>query len=305
MCSVAKILYQGLQKEGLLYSTNIAAEYSMYFSYYRYLVEEASWFLEFPMELKKRYALNISINCTKYALAAKNFGKTLEQEAISAATAFVLAGCCLDDMLDGNVQEERQLALEKLNWEYCAHYFVEFGKRKALHPVDILYEAVGNFLQKKSELDRLSYEQLLQYLRRAAFSEQWSGSCTDFSSDEYAVRDKSVLFVVIGFLFALFGTHTQKEEKAFFLIGEIYRSIDDLCDYEEDKRAGFVNSLFIQKEAIPDTIIIARELHWLHNALQQLRRFIDQPFYDFIRFNLQLWTLENPYIYQKFLVGNL
>lgn len=281
-----------------------AAGYSIRLSFYMNLAKDTGWFQELPMELRKHYLLSISINCTKYALAAKNFGKTLEKEAVLAATAFALAGCCLDDMLDGNVLEERRLALEKLNWEYCAHYFVMFGRRKALHPVDILYEAIGDFLKRKAEIDRPSYDELIQYLKQAAFAEQCSGSCIDFSASEHAVRDKSVLFVVIGFLLALYGKHTKTEEKVFFLIGEIFRSIDDLCDFEEDKRAGFVNSLFIQKDAIPDTTIIVNELQWLHNAMQQIKGLIGQPFYEFIRFNLQLWTLENPYIYQKFLAGD-
>ena len=306
MCSIAEILYQGLQKEGLLYNTNIAAKYSMHFSYYRDFVKDAYWLQEFPIELKKRYESNISINCMRYALAAKNFHKPLEREAVSAAIAFVVAGCCLDNMLDSGILEERQLALDKLNWDYCAHYFVTFGTRKALHPVDMLYEAIGSFLCKKSEIDYSAYKKLMQYLKRAAFSEQRSVDCSDFFSDEYTVRDKSVLFVVIGFLLALYGRHTSLEEKTFFLIGDIFRSIDDLCDFEEDKSGGSVNSLFIKKGTmeISDTIKIVQELQWLHNALQQLSGYIEAPFYEFIKFNLQLWTLENPYIYQKFLAGD-
>ena len=90
------------------------------------------------------------------------------------------------------------------------------------------------------------------------------------------------------------------------MIGDIFRSIDDLCDFEEDESGGSVNSLFIKKGTmeISDTIKIVQELQWLHNALQQLSGYIEAPFYEFIKFNLQLWTLENPYIYQKFLAGD-
>lgn len=300
------MLYQGLQKEGLLYNTGTAAAYSIYLSYYRYFVEDTLWFRELPEKLKNRYELSISVNCMKYALAAKDFHKPLEQEAVAAAVAFGLAGCYLDDMLDGNIQEERQLALEKLKWDYCTHYFVAFGIKKTMHPIDMLYEVVGDFLKKKSEHDYSTYEKLIQYLKRVAFSEQQSADCSDSFSDEGAVRDKSVLFVVVGFFLALYGRHTSVEEKSFFLIGDIFRSIDDLCDFEEDRRSGCVNSIFVQKDTkeASDTEKVVKELQWLHDALQQLRGLIGRAFYDFIQFNLQLWTLGNPYIYQKFLAGD-
>ncbi len=288
-------LYEGLQQLGLLYDPADTASYSPVMEFHSGFLRETDWFHALSRELRRCYGLCVAMNGTKFSLAAESFHKPRDKEAISAAVCFVLAGCMLDHMLDEGSLPEQTLAREKLKWDYCAHYFVRFGPLTDQHAVDRLFCVVAAFLQKRRDSCPEAYNRLLAHIQRTAFSE--TADDRTIAADQTLTRDKSVLFVVIGFELALFGEHSQQEWDTFFLTGDIFRIIDDLCDAEQDAQAGRTNSLFLQHELTNSRIVLA--ISELRRALERLEGLACEPFCEFIRHELRIWTLSNPYLFAR------
>ena len=294
-----KRLYQGLADLGLMYDPAVAVVYSGAQEYYGGFLWGAKWFCGMPEDFQKRYRLCVALNGMKFTLAMENFEKPRDWEAISAATCFILAGCLLDHLIDEGISEDRALALEKLDWEYCAHYFVRFGPARSEHTVDMLYGVIGAFLRERKHVSTAAYHQLISHLRRAIQAE--TADKKSIGEDRELVVDKSVLFVVIGFELAMYGDHTQQEWETFFLIGDIFRIIDDLCDAEQDARVGHMNSLLSGQELTD--LPIDKTLSDLGESLEQLKALVSEPFYEFIRYEIQSWTLSNAYLFNKITEG--
>ena len=288
-------LYEELTRMGLMYDPATAAAYSAAQEYYGSFLWKTRWFRKIPGDLQNRYRLCIAMNGMKFALAMENFRKPRDWEAISAATCFILAGCLLDYLIDEGSSGDRGLALEKLDWEYCAHYFVRFGPARDGHTVDLLYSVIASYLQKKKHSSHAAYDQLIGHLKRAVQAETADGK--HILEDKTLVADKSVLFVVIGFELALYGNHTQQEWETFFLIGDIFRIIDDLCDAEQDACAGHVNSL-LSMEILTDNQL-DEIFSILQDSLERLEALISEPFFEFIRHEIRSWTLGNAYLFKR------
>lgn len=298
------LLYRGLKEMELLYDPSAARLYGTSMEYYGGSLRAADWFRALPEEFQRRYGFCVSLNAMKFALAAESFQKPLDGEALSAAVCFVLAGCILDNMLDEGDPADRAAAEEKLAWEYCAGYFLRFAPARADHAVDRLYSVIGSFLRKGKEHSIAAYDRLLAHLHRAVQAETFSLKGLRGPQEEALAADKSVLFTVIGFELALYGEHTAQEWEAFFLIGDTFRLIDDLCDAEQDQLAGRANSLLANAGA-DDSEWIPRALEALRQALARLEAVVSRPFFTFLRYELQSWTLSNAYLYQKMLEAPL
>lgn len=296
-------LYTGLKKLGLFYDPASATAYGTAMEYYGGPLRETGWFRAMPEELQRRYSFCVTLNGMKFALAAESFHRSLDREACSAAVCFLLAGCILDHMLDEGTPLEQRTAREKLAWEYCAQSFLHFSPAKADHVVDRLYGELARFLQKHGQEAPDARDLLLTHLRRAAQAEAlasqgaWNGGN---APDAATVANKSVLFTVVGFELALFGKHTPEEWEVFFLIGNIFRIMDDLCDAEADSQAGRANSL-LMKSGTGSSLWCEDALEELAHALARLEKLVCAPFFAFIRYELQSWTLSNPNLYRKVL----
>ncbi len=288
-------LYEGLRELRLLYDPAAASDYGSVLEFYGGFLRETSWFRALPKELRRRYGLCVALNGAKFSLAAESFHKPRDREAISAAVCFILVGCLLDHLLDEGSPDEQKLAREKLEWDYCAHYFVRFGPMMNHHAVDGLYSVVAAFLQKRRVSCPGAYDQLLGHLKRAVLAETADGS--SIAADRTLVRDKSVLFVVIGFELALYGEHSRQEWDTFFLIGDIFRMIDDLCDAEQDAEAGRTNSLLSRHGLTTRQLLLT--LSELRRALERLDELACEPFCAFIRHEIRTWTLSNPYLFNR------
>lgn len=299
----AKHLYAGLKRLGLLYDPAAAVAYGTAMEHYSGPLRETAWFHALPEELRRRYSFCVAVNGMKFALAAESFHRPLDRKACSAAVCFILAGCILDNLLDEGSPAERRIAREKLVWGYCERYFVRYEIDGTGHVVDRLYSEIALFLRDHGEKTPDVYGCLLEHLRRAVRAEVHTSQGTWKTGDAMdiaLVADRSVLFTVIGFELALFGMHTPEEWEVFFLIGDIFRIIDDLCDAEADSRAGRVNSL-LMKIGGSDPLWAENALEDLARALARLERSVSTSFFAFLRYELQSWTLSNPYLYQKML----
>lgn len=287
-------LYCGLKRAGLLYDVSIAAGFSAQLSYFNAFLQDEPWFRALPVELRCRYALCLSMNCVKFSLAAQCFRWSQNLEAFSVAASFILAGCILDDMIDNEDSEVRQLALRKLNWGYCSDYFIWFQPMREVHVIDQLYSFIGAFLEKKRCCNPEAYEYFLALLKRAVIAECGSNDRVN----QTLATDKSTLFTVLGFLLALYGNHTPEELSAFYLAGDLFRRMDDLCDFESDRDTGHVNSLRLE-DGVDEVELVEKELRSISSGLGRLEGLTDSSFGLFIRYELQSWTLSNPYLYQK------
>lgn len=295
-------LFAGLKELGLLYDPAAATGYGTAMEYYSAALRDTAWYHALPEELRRRYGFCIAVNGMKFALAAESFHRWLDRDACSAAVCFILVGCILDNLLDEGTPVQRQLAREKLTWEYCQRYFVHHEETGVDCAVDRLYSQIGVFLREGEQRAPDACACLLEHLRRAASAELHSAQETRNGGtvDAALVADKSILFTVIGFELALFGTHTPEEWEAFFLIGNIFRLMDDLCDAEEDSRAGRANSLLI-RGGREDRPCVENALEELAQALTRLEKLVSAPFFAFLRYELRSWTLSNAFLYRKML----
>lgn len=293
-----ELLYHGLQQLGLLYDPSISSYFGTALEYYGSFLRETDWFRALPSDMQRRYSFCIALNGMKFSLAAENFQKPLDKDALSAAVCFILAGCLLDHLLDEGDPDSRTTALEKLDWEYCAHYFVEFGPAKTAHVVDLLYSTIASFLKKKMGTAPIIYNDLLSHMQRAVQSEVYTSEERSNPTDMVLTTDKSILFVVIGFELALYGEHLPREWETFFLIGDILRMIDDLCDAEQDVLAGRVNSL-LPNDKETNSLWLCRSLDNLQQALVRLKDLVREPLFSFICYEIQSWTLSNTYLCKK------
>ena len=292
-------LYRGLKEMGLLYDPSAAAFYGVSMEYSSGFLRKMDWFCALPLELRRKYGLCISLNGMKFTLAAENFQKPLDTEAVSAAVCFVLAGCILDNMLDEGSPGDQASAREKLTWEYCARYFIQFDPVGTDHAVDRLYGEIASFLRRKKKFSTAVYDCLMVHMRRAVQAETFVPKGPFDPQSPVFAADKSVLFTVIGFELALYGEHTEEEWEAFFLIGDIFRIIDDLCDAEQDMLAGRTNSLLTGRDRGSEWI--GNVLEALRQAMTRLESLVSEPFFAFLRHEVQCWTLSNACLYQKML----
>lgn len=293
-----ELLYHGLRQLGLLYDPSTAAHFSTALEYYGSFLRETEWFRALPLDIQRRYSFCIALNGMKFSLAAENFQKPIDREALSAAVCFILAGCLLDHLLDEGTPDSRKSALEKLGWEYCAHYFVQFGSAKTVHTVDLLYSIIASFLKKRMGAVPAIYNDLLTHMQRAVQAEVYTLEERGSPIDMALTADKSILFVVIGFELALYGEHLPQEWEVFFLIGDILRMIDDLCDAEQDMLEGRVNSLLPNDKEANDRWL-CQSLDHLQQALVRLKALVREPFFAFVHYEIQSWTLSNTYLYKK------
>lgn len=287
-------LKKGLGEIGLLYREE--TEYRTALQDYAGMLQGEDWLASLPPELRKRYDLCVSLNCMKFSLAAESFRKTLRRDAVAAGTAFILAGCIADSLLDECSPLQREIAFRKLDWAYCGHYFERLGTLLEPHPLDQLYEVVGKFLKAGKLTSPAYYEDILSLLRRAAQAECLIGARKKSKS---AVMDKSVLFVVIGFQLAFYGEYSALEREIFFRIGDIFRLVDDLCDLEEDERSGQPNSLLLTSPGESPSVLAEAAVSELQQKLLQLQELISRDFYHFLRHEIRVWTLGCPQIYKN------
>lgn len=288
-------LKKGLEGIGLLYRKEEEAYYYAALDDYAELVRKNNWYFKLPSDIRNRYDLCLSFNYMKFSFAAESFGKPLNYEAATAGTAFILAGCVIDSLLDEGNPEHRELALRKLDWPYCERYFVWFGSRREAHTIDYLYETIGHFLEKGKQSKPQYYDDILSQIRRAAQAESLTG--TQGQRTETTVIEKSVLFTAIGFQLAFFGEYTAQEKDIFFQIGDIFRLIDDLCDLEEDEYSGQANSLLLKMSIGSHKAFCEAAISELNKKLMRLQGFINQDFYRFLRYEVCAWTLGCPEIY--------
>lgn len=293
-----ELLYNRLKAADLLYQSNKGALYGTALSYYSGFWRETVWAKALDEETKRRYALCLDMNSMKFALAAKSLCRPMEKEALSAAVSFILAGCLLDNFIDQGSAAERKQAMEMLEWEYCAHYFVHFGSAKSKHAIDVLFSEIAHYLKDKARTEPKAYDQFLAYLRRATAAEVASANGRDDALQNRMIVDKSVLFEVLGFQLAFYGNHTCQEWEIFFLIGNIFWMIDDLCDVEEDTRSGQVNAL-LSAECGSLEVRMTRMLTELTQALERLKLLVEPAFYQFILYEVRSWTLDEPGLYRK------
>lgn len=283
-------LVEGLRQRNLLPRTDTADFYETAIEYHGAFVRSSEWFQQLPSIYRKQYAEAAARHSMRHILASQSFGRVPDDEAISAAVAFCMVGCILDDMIDNGTIAERRQAQEFLDWTYCSAYFENFDSRAGAHAVDFLYETVGSFLDMHKNQDEEAYELLIEHLKRASEAERHTLTYEQ-------TFDKSELFTVLGFEIALFGQHTAEEWAAFQLCGRISRLIDDLCDADQDIIARRPNSLVKRHGALTSRMIEV-VLNEIEEALQLLSRTASEAFSDFMRYTVQQWTMDNPEVAQ-------
>lgn len=288
------MLYSKLKEADLLYWPDEAEIYGTAISYYSTFWREAAWAKALDEDTKQRYALCMDMNSMKFALAAECLRRPLDKEALSAAVCFVFTGCLLDNLVDCGSPTEREQVLKMLEWKYCAHYFVSFGPAKSNYIIDVLFNVIARYLKDRKETEPKAYDQFLAYLRRAIAAEATSLDSEKHIQQKNVIMDKSVLFEVLGFQLAFFGANTRREWDIFFLIGNIFRIIDDLCDEEDDAENGQINSLLSGECGSLEQMLAE-----LTQALERLKQLTGPALYHFIRYEVRCWTLDNPYLYQK------
>lgn len=245
----------------------------------------------------KPYRHIVSINIRKYVLAMQNFGKELKPCPLCCATLFSLLGCMLDNSLDSGTAEERERALQILDWERgCGCYFT--GVKAGGNGLeDAMLTEIGMFLQSIRFASSKKYECLLVQIRRAVYAEFCSVSEININKGCQYALDKSVLFTFLGFCLAASGNLSRREIQLCRMVGQVFGLFDDLCDLEEDQALGQLNSILCQACSATELLhCIDQAFLTLDRLLNTLSRYFSPEFYNFLLYELRIWTLCNHYI---------
>lgn len=243
-------------------------------------------------KLKEEYRtafLNvILVNCQKNYLLCRQFSVNVNRKLFHAALSFTLLGCVLDFMLDSGNDDLRNKAREKLSEDYCAYYFVNFGKAKNDTTEDYLFEKISQGLYEIRSNNKEKYIRIINMIKNAAESEVYvlKENCTDENivckSLEFTRISSEILLSEIDL--------TDSDRELIDSIGYSFALIDDLCDCFEDEligQANLVNRMGSTDESCTVNCMCEKLGHYIDliktRAIPQL--------YNFIFNELSEWTL--------------
>ena len=202
--------------------------------------------------------------------------------------------------MDNGTEVQRRQAREILDWENgCGVYFTGRAKANDTLTASILSE-LGAFLQDIRANNPGSYKRLLSELRHCATAECIAAAPTHTTKDLPYAKNKSVLFALLGFRFAASGCLSREEERLCSLVGEIMSVVDDLCDLDEDVKHGQINSIFCKAGNWFDLLpVIDEAFQRIELILNQLHEGFSREFYEYLLYELRVWSLDNEYIRSK------
>ena len=248
-----------------------------------------------PALLSKLYGeygitfLNVVLmNCQKNYLLCRQFSVDVNRRLFHAALSFTILGCVLDFMLDSGNEELRQNAREKLSADYCAYYFVKFGKSKNDTAEDYLFEKISQGLYQIRSISIDKYSKIIGMIKKAAEAEVYvlNENCTDEN-----IVCKSLEFIRISSEILLSEKElTDYDRRLIDSIGYSFALIDDLCDYFEDEANGQAN-LVSRMVGTDESIIVNNMCKKLAHHMDVIKNCAIKEFYSFIINELSEWTL--------------
>ncbi len=304
------ILYKRLKEHDL---TLIEEEDVRYRSKFQYFYELLELDNNIIIRIKRELGINTEkyflMNSMKFYLACEEFKVLKNKDNIKAAIYFTVLGCVLDKMIDEGNDKIKNMALEKLSWNYCKDYFIEFKDEKEDSVIDYLFQYLGKVLKMMKKENFLLYKNIVYFIERAIDSEvyvtlrlkndnfilsKYKMNNIDSSEniENLLITDKSILFVVTAFELALFNDkNLDKHLKVIYRIANIFRLIDDLCDISEDYCRKQKNSIFelndIEFDILSDNLVKKKTSpsHKIDNQYDRynlIESYFDSPIDKFI-----------------------
>ena len=300
--AIQKKVYQGLRSLNLIDQSEEEISLGSHDPYFLSLCEHETVIKLFHCNEMASYQALITMNIRRFYLASHSFGKSWSVHAINCATIFVLLGCLLDQWLDNGNDQLRHKARLILDWENgCGKYFIGKKRDKDTLITSMLSE-LGDHLEEIKKASPHNYDLIISELRRAIEAEVKGMNTSNSAQDLPYAKDKSVLFVLVSFLFASSGNLLEDEIQFCRMIGEVMSLVDDLCDLVEDVKHNQINSILCCSDGSEDLLLVIDEaLQTLGCNLKLLRENLSTEFYNFLLYNLRKWALGNEYIRSRVL----
>lgn len=287
-------LYQVLTSNKLMPASNL----------WRYNLEYAISFLnidrEYIKRLKELYSAQFSevvlINSTKNILLCKGINNPISKELCATSVYFSLLGCLLDYWVDSGIENLRIKGIQKLSWNNCKKFFVDFNDEKDIEDIaDELFQTVGNGMRTISVENPELYKYLIKSIRRAAASEITVAE-ESFNVEDELIYNKSFLFVEIALLIAI-GNKTDLKERDYFAIkniGLLYVYIDDMIDVYEDINNNQGN-IFVKRLYAGESYktVIDTSIQQLNTLIDEIKEYFGERLSEFLLNEISDWIFTN------------
>lgn len=238
------------------------------------------------------------MNTRKYILLSRSFHVDMSCRLITAAVYFVTLGCFLDYMTDSGCPHMRARAEEKLSWDHCKKWFIDFDPVNGSDVDELLFAEVSKGLKWIHGHNRKMYIHIIDMLEKAAKAQRGimdSRACD--ASDISVIYDKSVLFTKTALLIAVGNKRSWSgsEWQAVEDIGAVFAYIDDLIDFFEDKAAGQKNimAVLLDREGHSCRHVIDAVVREVHARIDRLNGTLENSFAELIKNEIREWIFSS------------
>lgn len=249
-----------------------------------------------------QFAEVVLINSNKCLWARHDFGMDISKSLCVAAVYFSLLGCLLDFWLDGENKDWKRMAKEKLSWNHCKRYFVDFDFSMPVNDeADRIFVYVSEGLKQIYDRNRKLYDEIIDRMKNAAKAEIVVAEAGNSVSEEL-IYNKSVLFSDISLLMALGDKEEWKtcEYEAIKQVGFLYAYIDDVIDVFEDFRNHQGNIYLRELEkGVLYTDVIDKAISDILKTIEGIGKGFSLQFKELIRHEVAEWIYSNEELMQR------
>ncbi len=288
-----EMLFEMLSQNNLVPESNDLIVWRIDFQKY---FEKAGFDKSIIREIKAEFGIGmenvILINCKKSFLIHRCYNSISKIESIKASVCFTVLGCLLDALIDMENNLNKEIAVRKVNWQYCSEYFYKGIDQKENSVIDKLFEMVGKIVFSYRYIFPKAYKSIVELLKKTSESELFviSDNTNVLSIDN--VTNKSILFSVISTQICIPDFIEESAEVAYN-IGSIFTMIDDMCDLYEDAEVKQKNMLqiLLSKNNITERQAVQYMIDQIIENLNLLRQKANEELYQFILSETKEWIM--------------
>ena len=257
---------------------------------------------EIYLRLMQEYSANFNevalINTSKNICLCKSLGVKVMNELIVSSVSFITLGCFLDYMMDSKNPKMVKYAKQKLDWNYCKKWFVDFQARDGNNIDEILFEEISFGLKWIYSNNKELYLYLIKIIKAAAEAEVAVMEPNFEADDNFnIIYNKSAVFTKISLLLAAGNKKewNKAEIQSIENIGMIFLYMDDLIDFFEDKLVGQKNviDMLIIKNRGSWELVIEMVVKKIINYIDKMSLVFENDMIKLVKNEIKEWLFSN------------